>query len=947
MMPRPPTAVIKFIQGLGVNFGFLVFMLVFVAGIGASTGYTVYRLRAKAIDEHSKIVSMHARAVEDHLTQSLNIVSQTLGNMGYGMAGLPAAQTTQRFETALLTSPALRSISLLDADGRIVVSSNPLNLGVRVDASGYLPPHAENTELTRIGRPWAGRDFGDGRPADVRAASIGMDLGFIPVVRTTHVGRQTYTLAAAVNPDYFINHYGARMSPGEGFVEVIRYDGDGLLSTEEPFAHGGSRKDFLRRISDVEFGSLEEAFADGTRVLTSFRASRSYPLIVVAHVKLEYALTEWAAESRRLLLVALPTLLAVVVLTTLLFVHLRQIEEQHAEARQRQQDRLAATVFQTVDSGVMVTDGNDRIIAVNPAFTHISGYSEEDMVGRKWQTLCAPETEAEALGAMSDALASDGSWQGEIWHRHRGGERYIAWQSITQVNNERGAVTYKVAAFSDITDRKKAEEAQLRAVIEASPEAVLLVDEDGTIRYANHVCEQVFGYAPAELMGSNLDVLVPQPYRGQHQHHVDAFAREPAARPLGSGLQLSALRRNGHEFPVEISLSPITMSGRLVVIASISDITQRIRDEQALRDSEERWKFALEGAGEGVWDWNIATGEVLYSKRILDYWGSNTVVNRIEEWTARIHPDDRQFVLAQLQACVDGRLETCAVEHRVQRNDGHWHWAQVRGMVVSRDADDKPLRVIGTYADVTPRKTVENELKSAKEAAEALLERASMAEHRILDISEQTQERIGQELHDDLGQHLTGAAFLSEILFRKLQAANRAESEDAASITRLINEAVAKTRTLAQGLYPVELKEAGLRSMLEQLAHNVERTYDVACDVQADDAFDVDDPGVAINLFRIAQEALNNAIRHGKADSIVIRMRHTAAAAVMEIEDDGCGLGKGGADKGGLGMHTMRYRAALIGAALQIGAGASGGTRVVIALPLPEEAHATSVQRST
>ncbi|MGE5466008.1 MAG: PAS domain S-box protein [Ignavibacteria bacterium] len=948
MKKRAGAMLLAFVRGLGVNFGFLVFMVLFVAGIGLATGYSIYRLREKAIDAHFKITAMHARSVEDHLTQSFNVVGQTLANIGDGLPSLPQADVPRRLEGALLTSPALRSISLLDGHGRIVASSNPKNLGVQVDSGDYLPRHGERSDRLRIGRPWAGRDFGDGSPGG--AAPARMDLEFVPALRNVRFGALTSTLAAAVNSDYFVNNYSARIHPEEGFVEVLRYDGTSLLSTQEPLAGGESRGDLAARISETESGSFEEEL-DGTQVLTSFRASRSYPLVVVAHLKLDYALAEWAAESRRLLLVTGPALLALVVLTSLLFVHLRRIEEQQVEARQREQDRLAATVFRTVDSGVQVADATDRIIAVNPAFTHITGYTEADVIGRKWQVFAARENRPECFADMTRALAATGSWHGELWHRHRDGERYLAWQSVNQVRREDGEVMYKVIAFSDITDRKKAEEAQLKAVIEASPEAVLLVESDGRIGYANRVCERMFGYTPEEALGLDVNELVPLPHRGRHRQYVAAFAQDPHSRPLRSGIQLTAVRKEGSEFPVEISLSPITMGDRLVIIAAINDITQRIRDEQALRASEERWKFALEGAGEGVWDLDVATGAVLFSKRILQVWGcaAGDGPQRLEAWTGRIHEEDRARVSAQLQACLDGRTRTCTIEHRARCDDGRWHWALVHGMVVSRDADGNPLRMIGTYADISERKAVEHELKAAKDAAEALLERASMAERRILDISEQTRERIGQELHDDLGQHLTGAAFLSEILFRKLDAVKRAERDDAAAITRLINDAVAKTRTLAQGLYPVELREAGLRSMIGQLADNVERTFEVKCEVRADRDFAADDPGVAINLFRVVQEAISNAVRHGKATRVIIAMRRESSAMVLEVEDNGCGLQNGEAPpgKGGLGMHTMRYRAGLIGAQLHIGNGESGGVKVVIALPLSEEIDDDAIQRTS
>lgn len=456
-----PRDLVARIRRLGVNLGFLVFMLVFVAGIAASTAYTVHRLRAETITHYLMVASMHARAIEDHLTQSFSIVDQTLANASHASEeDLTPAQLSRHLEAALQISPALRSISVLDADNRIIASTNPVNLGVEVDSKDYLPPPSGNNELPRIGRPWSGRDFGNGTPNDVKPVPENRGLSFIPVVRSVRLGRRTLTLATAVNPDYFVSHYSAQLRPDEGFVEVLRYDGAGMLSTgDRPIPETmPPDRTFMAQLSDKEFGSFEEALPDDASVITAFRASRQFPLVVVAHIDRNQALAEWAAETRRLVLTVLPALLAVVVLTTLLYIYLRRVEEHRAELRQHEHDKLAATVFQTVDGGVLVTDADINIIAVNPAFTNITGFSRDEVIGKTPRSLVADKHPAEFFVAMSTTLADTGNWHGEIWSRHKNGQLYVAWLSIKQVRNEHGELTHYVGAFSDITERKAADE---------------------------------------------------------------------------------------------------------------------------------------------------------------------------------------------------------------------------------------------------------------------------------------------------------------------------------------------------------------------------------------------------------------------------------------------------------------------------------------------------------
>lgn len=218
--------------------------------------------------------------------------------------------------------------------------------------------------------------------------------------------------------------------------------------------------------------------------------------------------------------------------------------------------------------------------------------------------------------------------------------------------------------------------------------------------------------------------------------------------------------------------------------------------------------------------------------------------------------------------------------------------------------------------------------------AELALKRASIAERKIISVTEETQEKIGRELHDDLGQHLTGIAFISELLFQDLKKRGYPDHEAAARITTLINEAISKTRGLAQGLYPVELKGAGLHAMLGQIAFSVVSLYHIECEVVAEGEIDIVNPQVLINLFRITQEAVNNAIKHSGATRITIRISETPRRIELEIADNGNGIAAGAADANkGLGMHTMHYRASLLGGDLRIAARPEGGTSVTVSLP--------------
>lgn len=202
-------------------------------------------------------------------------------------------------------------------------------------------------------------------------------------------------------------------------------------------------------------------------------------------------------------------------------------------------------------------------------------------------------------------------------------------------------------------------------------------------------------------------------------------------------------------------------------------------------------------------------------------------------------------------------------------------------------------------------------------------------ERQIMDIGERERERIGHELHDGLGQQLTGIAFLSKALSRKLATQSAEEAAQATQIVTLINQAVSETRQLARGLQPVEVEENGLMSALEALAANIERLFHIQCKFQCNEAVLVKENAVANHIYRIAQEAVNNAIKHGKAKHISIELSAPQGRMQLSVHDDGMGfhpylIGK----NSGMGLQIMRYRAKMIGASLDIESDPGHGSRI-------------------
>lgn len=251
-------------------------------------------------------------------------------------------------------------------------------------------------------------------------------------------------------------------------------------------------------------------------------------------------------------------------------------------------------------------------------------------------------------------------------------------------------------------DELKESERKYRQLFEVESDALFVVEVDTlNILDVNPSVEKLYGYSRRELLTMRvLDISVEgeETSRGIHDEvdHVSVRRHK---------------KKDGTVFPVEIAATYFLMGGKRIHLAAVRDISVRMQAEQALRESEERWQFALEGAGDGVWDWNAETGEVVYSrqwKAMLGY-DEQEIGGTLDEWDRRIHPEERSQVYEELEKHFSGRTEFYVSEHRLRCKDGTYKWVLDRGKVVQRAEDGRPLRVIGTHADIEERKRSEQE----------------------------------------------------------------------------------------------------------------------------------------------------------------------------------------------------------------------------------------------
>ncbi len=486
----------------------VVSLLLFVGGMGSVTGFTLWRLRADAIADGLNSASLYAFSFEDTLTHSLSLIDMIAANgLALDLAGADPARTEQAFIALLRHEPALRSLSLLDGDGRVIASSNPANRGRRLALADFLPHAAPETTVLRIGPPWAGRDLAEGMPTTPRHPLGGEASSLIPVARALRVNGRAPTLLAALNPDSFLDHVQRRMSGG--WVEILRYDGLVLMDSRDQGRAGVSAADLAEglRLGERDYGRFEQPYSLEGPMLTAFRASRLYPFVVVAHLDRHQALSTWRAESAALLGVVVPLLGVVTLLARLIY--RRQVQALRQQAEAARQEEINATVFGASSDAIIITDLKASILSVNAAFTRITGYEAAEVLGRTPRFLSSGRQGRSFYTALWRDLLANGVWRGELTNRRKDGSLYDSDMTITAFRDGAGRLQHFIAVSADITERKAAE-AQLRKLslaVEQSPVSIIITNPERRIEYVNAAFLRTTGYQRHEVLGRTPGLL--------------------------------------------------------------------------------------------------------------------------------------------------------------------------------------------------------------------------------------------------------------------------------------------------------------------------------------------------------------------------------------------------------------------------------------------------------
>ena len=505
------------------------------------------------------------------------------------------------------------------------------------------------------------------------------------------------------------------------------------------------------------------------------------------------------------------------------------------------------------------------------------------------------------------------------------------------------------------TQTLKDSEDRFRGLVETTSDWIWEVDKNGTYTYASPRVKELLGYTPEEVLGRTPFDFMPV----QKANRARAFFSRVVQDHLPfERFENSNLHKKGHLVELETSAVPIISDkGDLLGYRGIDrDMTERKRQERALRESLDRFDLAVQGVQDGVWDVDLTNYATYVSPRYEELLGyeAGEIKDPYNDWLKRLHPDDQKRVLKTFQDHLE-KKSPYIIEYRLKVKGGQYTWFSVRGQAVW-DEKGKPVRMVGSIRDITERKLSEQALMKAHAALEDRVKQRTSElqkanddlrshQERLRSLStqlslaeERERRRIAAEVHDHIGQNL---AFTKIKLDQWVKTSPSDHSKEVKEAISLLDTAIQDTRTLVSEIGNPVLYELGLVPAIQWLVKRAEEKHRLPIIFEDDGQKKPVSDDVKVFLFQAVRELLTNIAKHAKATTCSVLLSTNEGYFQVDIVDDGQGFDtsevrNSSSGSMGFGFFSIRERLEPVGGGLHIDSKIGKGTQVTLVAPLSE-----------
>lgn len=610
-------------------------------------------------------------------------------------------------------------------------------------------------------------------------------------------------------------------------------------------------------------------------------------------------------------------------------------KEKEAEEALRKSHERFQLAAQATSEALWEWDITNDKVYTSPVYKDLFGFDIDPTKNYdEWHVLIHPDDREKTIKSYYDSIedATKDRWEAEYRYLRADGTYVYVSDHCLILRDSNGKALKAVGAVQDITKRKKAEEEAAKSnerfkyATKAASDAIYDWDLEKNDLYWGEGLYKLFGHQPAEVTIQVWETLLHPDERQTvveslmtvlHNERKKYWKQEYRFRNA-SGSYCDVLER-GFILRNE--------EGKAVrMIGAVQDISDIKEKERQLIESNERFDMVMQATNDLIWDWNLETGAFYRDKEgVRKVYGveDETSIATIEHWLQRVHPED----LAPLKAAINNvrnatNQQEFEAEYRFKQDDGAYVYIYDRGLLI-RNNEGKPIRLIGAAQNITERKQLEQELLTKE------LNKQKIISQSTIETQERERGEIGKELHDNVNQILTTTKLYLELSLSNTELKDELIRKSSRNIIYVINE----IRQLSRSLMNPSLGDLGLIDSINDLLENINLTKKLKVQLRADESLETSlSETQKLMIYRIIQEALNNAIRHSKAYNALVQLHERAGQIYLQIKDDGVGFDSANIKKGA-GLNNIQNRVYLANGTIIVQSEPNKGCTISITFP--------------